>query len=60
MTLEINATIDHEVVPFPVQNYYQGRIRNLRRGTYTLLVVHVVHSDTTYSVLAFHQEVRVR
>ena len=33
MTLEINATIDHEVVPFPVQNYYQGRIRNLRRGT---------------------------
>jgi len=61
MTLEINAYDDHPGFPFRTQNYYVGRIGNLRRGTYVLKVVHVVHSSTTTdSVIAFHQEVRVR
>jgi len=61
MTLAINAWDDHSGLPFRVQNYYEGHIGNLRRGTYDLQVVHVVHSlATADSVIAFHQEVRVR
>lgn len=60
LSLEIDADKTRSgAPPFPVQNYYEGRIRNLAPGDYDLEVIHTLHTAQVQSAQVFRQNVRV-
>ena len=59
LVLVINAYNTKPGHPFPSQNYYVGRIRNLAPGVYNLQVVHQLHYESVVSAQAFHGDVDV-
>ena len=59
LVLEVIVDKTQEGAPFPVQNYYEGRIGNLDAGDYDLEVTHTLHITAPQTTTAFHGVVRV-
>ena len=59
LVLRVDAYDNRPGVPFPVQNYYVGRIRNLPAGAYELRVFETVHSGEPQTTQVFHETVQV-
>ena len=59
LVLDIIVERTQDGVPFPVQNYYQGRIGNLSRGDYDLEVFHTLHITDPQTSSVFHGVVHV-
>jgi len=59
LVLEVVVDKTQAGAPFPVQNYYEGRIGNLSSGSYDLEVTHTLHITTPQTATVFHGVVHV-
>jgi len=59
LVLNIDAYDNRPGAPFPVQNYYVGRIRHLPAGEYDLQVFETLHVGAAQKSSVLHQTVQV-
>ena len=59
LIVEVTAYNNRPGAPFPVQNYYVGRIRNLLAGTYEIQVYEILHATQVRTELVLRDTVQV-
>lgn len=59
LIVEVTAYNNRPGAPFPVQNYYVGRIRHLPAGAYELQVFEILHATQVHSELVLRDTIQV-